>query len=207
VIEGHLGQLDQQMADLLAAHHDAVRRLAEVPGLGVDSAQQIIAEVGAAAATFPSQRHLASWIGACPGNEESAGVNCSHRCPKGNCQMPRVLNQAPNAAVKAKGTIFAVVYRRVVPRLGHAQAIGAITHRLCRLIWKILHERVRYEERGPAVRVKREDLCRPTRDLDRVFVGIRAAVGEKNASMSPGVISASFAPSFARGSVAMNGLA
>jgi transposase len=44
VIEDHLGQLDQQMADLLAAHHDAVQRLAEVPGLGVDSAQQIIAE-------------------------------------------------------------------------------------------------------------------------------------------------------------------
>jgi hypothetical protein len=56
--------------------------------------------------------------------------------------------------VKAKGTIFAVVYRRIVPRLGHAQAIGAITHRLCRLIWKILHERVRYEERGPAVSVE-----------------------------------------------------
>ena len=54
VIEDHLGQLDQQMADLLAAHHDAVQRLAEVPGLGVDSAQQIIAEVGATAATFPS---------------------------------------------------------------------------------------------------------------------------------------------------------
>jgi transposase len=154
VIEDHLGQLDQQMADLLAAHHDAVHRLAEVPGLGVDSAQQIIAEVGATAATFPSPKHLASWMGACPGNEESAGVNYSHRCPKGNRQMRRVLNQAANAAVKAKGTIFAVVYRRIVPRLGHAQAIGAITHRLCRLIWKILHERVRYEERGPSVSVE-----------------------------------------------------
>lgn len=83
VIEDHLGQLDQQMADLLAAHHDAVQRLAEVPGLGVDSAQQIIAEVGATAATFPSPKHLASWMGACPGNEESAGANYSHRCPKG----------------------------------------------------------------------------------------------------------------------------
>src|SRR6266540_137046 len=150
VIEDHLGQLDQQMADLLTAHHDAVQRLAEVPGLGVDSAQQIIAEVGATAATFPSAKHLASWMGACPGNEESAGVNYSHRCPKGNRQMRRVLNQAANAAVKAKGTIFAVVYRRLVPRLGHAQAIGAIAHRLCRLIWKI-HEGIRYEERGPAV--------------------------------------------------------
>ena len=151
LIEDHLGQLDQQMADLLAEHHEAVRRLAEVPGLGADSAQQIIAEVGATAATFPSPKHLASWMGACPGNEESAGVNYSHRCPKGNRQMRRVLNQAANAAVKAKGTIFAVVYRRLVPRLGHAQAIGAIAHRLCRLIWKILHQGIRYEERGPAV--------------------------------------------------------
>jgi len=56
--------------------------------------------------------------------------------------------------VKAKGSIFAIVYRRLVPRLGHAQAIGAITHRLCRLIWKILHEGIRYEERGPAVSVE-----------------------------------------------------
>src|SRR5712691_5002560 len=151
VIDDHLGQLAPQMADLLAAHHDAVQRLAAVPGLGVDSAQQIIAEVGATAATFPSSKHLASWMGACPGNEESAGVNYSHRCPKGNRQMRRVLNQAANAAVKAKGTIFAIVYRRLVPRLGHAQAIGAIAHRLCRLIWKILHQRIRYEERGPAV--------------------------------------------------------
>jgi transposase len=105
LIEDHLGQLDQQVADLLAEHHDAVQRLAEVPGLGADSAQQIIAEVGATAATFPSPKHLASWMGACPGNEESAGVNYSHRCPKGNRQMRRVLNQAANAAVKAKGTI------------------------------------------------------------------------------------------------------
>ncbi|MFN2445134.1 MAG: transposase [Vicinamibacterales bacterium] len=151
MIEDHLGQLDQQMADLLAAHHDAVQRLAEVPGLGVDSAQQIIAEVGVTAATFPSPKHLASWMGACPGNEESAGINYSHRCPKGNRQMRRVLNQAANAAVKAKGTIFAIAYRRLVPRLGHAQAIGAIAHRLCRLIWKILHQGIPYEERGPAV--------------------------------------------------------
>ena len=151
LIEDHLEQLDQQMAQLLVHHHEAVQRLAEVPGLGVDSAQQIIAEVGATAATFPSSKHLASWMGACPGNEESAGVNYSHRCPKGNRQMRRVLNQAANAAVKAKGTIFAIVYRRLVPRLGHAQAIGAIAHRLCRLIWKVLRQGIRYEERGPAV--------------------------------------------------------
>lgn len=55
------------MADLLAEHHEAVQRLAEVSGLGVDSAQQIMAEVGATAATFPSPKHLASWMAPAPG--------------------------------------------------------------------------------------------------------------------------------------------
>jgi transposase len=49
--------------------------IGEVPGLGVDSAHQIIAEIGAAAATFESEKHLASCIGVCPGEEESAGVS------------------------------------------------------------------------------------------------------------------------------------
>src|ERR1019366_4935839 len=123
------------MASLLSQHQDAVQRLAEVPGLGVDSAQQIIAEVGATAATFASEKHLASWVGACPGDEQSAGVNYSHRSPKGNRHMRRILNQTANAAVKAKGSIFENVYRRTVAQLGHKKAIGAIGHRQCRLIW------------------------------------------------------------------------
>jgi transposase len=150
-LEQKIGRLDQEMASLLTPHQDAVQRLAEVPGLGVDSAQQIIAELGPAAATFLSEKCLSSWVGACPGNEESAGVNYSYRSPKGNRHMRRVLNQCANAAVKAKGTIFNIVYRRSVPRLGHNQVSGAIGHRQCRLIWLILHQGVRYEERGPAV--------------------------------------------------------
>jgi transposase len=151
LIDEQIAQLDQEMASLLSQHQDAVQRLAEVPGLGVDSAQQIIAEVGATAATFPSEKQLSSWVGACPGDDESAGVNHSHRSPKGNRHMRRILNQSANAAVKAKGSIFEIVYRRTVPRLGHKQTIGAITNRQCRLIWLILHKGVRYEERGPDV--------------------------------------------------------
>ena len=158
LIEQQIGQLDQEMASLLREHQDAVQRLAEVPGLGVDSAQQIIAEVGAKAATFPSAKNLVSWVGACPGEDESAGVNRSKRSPKGNRQMRRILNQAANAAVKHKGSIFEIVYRRFVPRLGHNKTIGVIAHRLCQLIWIILHKGVRYEERGPAVSEKSQRL-------------------------------------------------
>jgi len=150
-LEQQIGQLDQELATLLHPHQDAVQRLAEVPGLGVDSAQQIIAEVGSTAATFPSEKQLSSWVGTCPGDEESAGVNYSHRSPKGNRHMRRILNQTANAAARTKGSIFDIVYRRSVARLGHNQTIGAIAHRQCRLIWLILHQGVRYEERGPAV--------------------------------------------------------
>jgi len=150
-LEQQIGQLDQELATLLHPHQDAVERLAEVPGLGVDSAQQIIAEVGPTAATFPSAKQLSSWVGTCPGDEQSAGVNYSHRSPKGNRHMRRILNQTANAAAKTKGSIFDIVYRRSVTHLGHNQAVGAIAHRQCRLIWLVLHQGVRYEERGPAV--------------------------------------------------------
>jgi transposase len=114
------------MANLLSQHQDKVQRLAEVPGLGVDSAQQIIAEMGAIAATFPSEKHLSSWVGACPGDIESAGVNYSHRPPTGNRHMRRILNQSANAAVKAKGSIFEIVYRRTVPHLGTDKPSGRL---------------------------------------------------------------------------------
>jgi transposase len=78
-LEQQMGQVDQELASLLHPHQDAVQRLAEVPGLGVDSAQQIIAEVGPTAATFPSGQQLSSWMGACPGDEESGGVNITDR--------------------------------------------------------------------------------------------------------------------------------
>ena len=167
LIEKHMGQLDQEMAALLRAHQDQVQRLAEVPGLGVDSAQQIIAEVGATATTFPSGAELSSWVGACPGKEETAGVNYSHRSPKGSRHMRRLLNQAANAACRHKGSIFAILYHRYVTRMRHNQAIGVIAHRLCRLIWKILHQGARYEERGPAVseRTKQRRTARMIRQL------------------------------------------
>src|SRR5260370_695921 len=120
-------------------------------GGGAHAAEKISAEGGPTAGPFPSEKCLASWVGACPGDDESGGGNYSHGSPKGNRHMRRLLNQAANGAARTKGSIFEIVYRRSVPRLGHNQAIGAISHRPCRLIWLILHQGVRYEERGPAV--------------------------------------------------------
>lgn len=106
--------------------------MAEVPGFGIDSAQQVIAEVGATAAKFSSAAEFTSWVGTCPGKEESAEENRSSRCAKGNKYMRRILNQVAHAAVRCKGTHFQAVdgvgnnppeSRR---RDGHSKHIGKI---------------------------------------------------------------------------------
>src|ERR1051326_3521309 len=148
LLESQMKTLAETAAEALREHHHAVERLAHVPGLGADSAQQIIAEVGPKAATFSSPENLASWVGCCPGREESAEVSKSDHSPKGNRTMRRVLNQSANAAVKAKGSVFQDMYRRLASRIGHAKAIWAVAHKLCRVIWKILHDGVEYQELG-----------------------------------------------------------
>jgi transposase len=148
LIDTQMAKLNGMIAQAMKAHQDAVIRLAEVPGFGVDSAQQVIAEVGVQASTFPSAAELTSWVGTCPGKEESAEQNHSSRSAKGNKYLRRVLNQAAHAAVKKRGSYFQAVFRRLLPRLGYQSAIWAVAHRLCRLMWKILHDGVRFIEYG-----------------------------------------------------------
>ena len=124
-------------------HQEVVIRLAEVPGLGVDSAQQVIAEAGLMASTFPSAAKLISWVGACLGNEQSTGQTKSSRSAKGNEYLRWDLNQAANAAVKKKRSRFQSVFRCLLPRLGYQAAVRTVTHRLCGVIWRILDQRIR----------------------------------------------------------------
>jgi transposase len=151
LIDEQMTKLEGMIANGMRAHQDAVVRLAELPGLGIDSAQQIIAEVGPHADAFPSAAQLASWVGVCPGRQESAGESSSNRSAKGNRAMRRLLNQLAHAAVNKRDSHLQVVFNRLCPRLGYAKAVWAIAHRLCRLIWKVLHDGVRYIEQGPAI--------------------------------------------------------
>ena len=148
LLDNQIQQLDQIIAQALKQHEDAVIRLAQAPGFGADSAQQVIAEVGAKAKSFPTAPQFTSWVGTCPGREESAEKNHSSRSPKGNRFLRRILTQAAQAAVKKKGGHFQSVFQRLLPRLGYNGAIWAIAHRLCRLVWKILHDGISYVEQG-----------------------------------------------------------
>src|SRR4029077_3552142 len=109
LIDRQMAELNRMIAQAMKPHQEAVMRLAEVPGLGVDSAQQIIAEVGVQASTFPAAAELTSWVGTCSGKDESAEENHSSRSAKGHKYLRRVLNQAAHAAVKKKGSHFQVV--------------------------------------------------------------------------------------------------
>jgi len=151
-----IAEHDRLIAEALKPRQEVVARLALAPGLGVDSAQQIIAEVGVDAGTFPAAGHLSASVGTCPGQVESAEENHSSRSAKGNKYLRRILNQAAHAAVKKKGSHFQEVFRRLLPRLGYKAAIWAVAHRLCRLVWKMLHDAVPYIERGsePDARTK-----------------------------------------------------
>jgi transposase len=187
LIDTQIAKLNNLIAQAMKPHQEAVMRLAEVPGLGVDSAQQIIAEVGVEASTFSSAAELTSWVGTCPGKDESAEENRNSRSAKGNKYLRRVLNQAAHAAVKKKGSHFQAVFRRLLPRLGYQATIWAIAHRLCRVVWKILHERMQFIEQGsepnPRLRNKRARML--ARELRRL--GYDIAITSRNAATQHGM--------------------
>lgn len=147
-LDRHIQQLELQMTQALQDWELAAGRLREIPGISHVAAQQIIAEVGPEASAFRAPEKLASWVGVCPGTQESAGVSYSRRSAKGNPMLRRLLTQCAWAAVKVKGSIFEQKFRALVPRLGAKPAIWAIAHRLLRVIWKVLHHKVSYIEYG-----------------------------------------------------------
>jgi transposase len=148
LLDKQIQTMDTLVAQQLKKHEEAVILVAEIPGFGVDSAQQIIAEMGVGAEAFPSAAAFSAWTGICPGLNESAEKNHSSRSPKGNRFVRRILTQAAQAAVKKKGCHLQSVFRRLLPRLGFNSAIWAIAHRLGRLVWKLLHDGLHYIEQG-----------------------------------------------------------
>jgi transposase len=153
-IQADIQELNLLAAQLMQPYAEVVARLIEVPGIGAEAAQEILAEIGPQAAAFPTGAQLASWIGVCPGTQESAGNNRSGRCPKGNPYIRRVLCQVAHAASRTKASHPQLLCKRFLPRLGYNKAVWAVAHRLTLIIWNILHRGVRYIEHGEAINPK-----------------------------------------------------
>ena len=97
---------------------------------------------------FPSHRHLASWAGLCPGNNESAGKRKSGKTRKGSKWLHAALIQSAKAATRSRGTYLSAHYARIKGRRGHAKATVATAHSILVAAHYILEREVPYEELG-----------------------------------------------------------
>ncbi len=149
LLDRQIAAVEQETAEAMRAQEEVITPLCGLPGLKPGAAQQIIAEIGPQAIAFSSSAKLASWVGVCPGRQESAGESRSNRSAKGNRSMRALLSQLAWAASKADGSYFQILFRRLIPRLGIRKAIWAVAHRLLRVIWKVLHGQAEYIEYGP----------------------------------------------------------
>jgi transposase len=159
MLNRHIEELSQACATQMKGHEEVMTRLITIPGVGACAAQEVVAEIGLTAAAFPSSQQLASWVGVCPGSQESAGENASGHCAKGNRFLRRVLCQAAQAAVRTKDSHLQTRFRRLVVRLGYNKAIWAIAHRICIIIWNILRKGQTYIEKGEAINPKAVQRC------------------------------------------------
>ena len=145
-----------------------LKRLCSMPGVDQCAAQALLAEIGPRAAAFATPEQLASWIGVCPGSQESAGVSYSTRSAKGNRHLRRILCQIAWAAVHSKGTFFHQLFGRLKPKIEAKGAVWAVAHRIAKVVWLILSREVEYVEKGPAPPNQRT-LMRKLRRLAKDF--------------------------------------
>jgi transposase len=125
---------------------EAIRLLDEITGIGPEVAQVIVSEIGMDMSRFPSAKHLSSWAGVCPGNNESAGKRRSGKTTKGNVALKTALTQAAWGASRKKGTYLAITYDRFKARLGPKRAIVAIAHKILVIVYHMLSKREAYRE-------------------------------------------------------------
>lgn len=127
---------------------EAIELLQTIPGVGLRVAEVIVSEIGVEMSCFPSDGHLASWAGVCPGNHESAGKRKSGKTTKGNVCLRTALVQAAWAATHTKDTYLAAQYRRLVKHKGKQRALVAVGHSILVIIYHILKNKVSYQELG-----------------------------------------------------------
>lgn len=141
-------RVSQEVSSRIAPFSRKVELMDLVPGINQRVAEGVLSEMGVEMSSFPSHRHVASWAGLCPGNNESAGKRKSGRIRKGNQWLRRYLIEASWAAVRKRGTYLSALYYRLVPRRGKKKAIVAVAHALLVMIYHILKDQVPYYELG-----------------------------------------------------------
>jgi transposase len=97
---------------------------------------------------FPTAKHLASWAGVCPGNDESAGKRRSGRSRKGSQWLRHTLIESAKAASRSKDTYLAAQYQRLRVRRGTNRATLAVAHSILIACWHMLQTGEIYNDPG-----------------------------------------------------------
>jgi transposase len=154
----HIDFLDESIAQVstevgkrlhMASAEEAINRLDGIPGIGRYLAEALVSEIGTDMTRFPTAKHLASWAGMCPGNNESAGKRYSGKTRKGSPWLQALLIQAAHVAAKKKDTYLAAQYRRLAARRGKKKAAVAVGHSILVMAYHILQRGTEYCELGP----------------------------------------------------------
>ena len=140
---------DARIAELMAPHDEAVRRLQAIPGVGRRSAEVLISEIGVDMSRFPSGGHLASWARICPGTHESAGKRRGTATGVGNNWLRTTLLESAWAASHTKKSYLGTQFRRIAKRRGPKRAAIAVAHSILVIVYHLLRDGGEYQDLGP----------------------------------------------------------
>lgn len=145
----HIASLDDEIdRNMHDQYRDAVDAVDAVTGIGPDSAKAILSVIGIDMSRFPSDAHLASWAGLCPGNNESAGKRRSGKTTKGNKLLKTTLVVCAHSAVKVKSSYFYAQFQRISARRGKKRAYVAVAHSMLIAIYHILKDNIPFVDLG-----------------------------------------------------------
>lgn len=145
----HIASLDDEIdRNMHDQYRKAVDAVDSVTGIGPDSAKAILAVIGIDMSRFPSDAHIASWAGLCPGNNESAGKRRSGKTTKGNKLLKTTLVVCAHSAVKVKSSYFYAQFQRISARRGKKRAYVAVAHSMLIAIYHILKDNIPFVDLG-----------------------------------------------------------
>ena len=150
-LEKHKEKMEQEILRVSDPYHDALDLIRTVPGFDKNpfTAIQVLSEIGGDMSVFPTDKHLVSWAGCCPRNDQSNSKIKSTRISRAGSYLKPVLVQVANALIKSKKhPEITERYRRIKSHRGHKKAIIAICRMLLTAIWHILTDLKPYTAEG-----------------------------------------------------------